>query len=89
MTALEQTRVVAARHGGDSLAFALTPGSNTVRLSHTHIDEFDGDEDYWVTLGEFSATEIIAALLPPTPAAEHAALQHTRRPFWRRKRDNR
>ncbi|MBT2484769.1 MULTISPECIES: hypothetical protein [unclassified Microbacterium] len=88
MTALEQTLTLESRDGRNSLAIAFSAHTSTVRISHTYTDDFDGEDDRWVTLGEFDGRDIAAALTPPLPAAQHAAIQATRRPLWRRKRDH-
>lgn len=89
MTLLEQTLTLESRDGRNSLAIAFSARVSTVRISHTYTDDFDGEEDRWVTLGEFDGRALVAALTPPFPAVQHAAIQATRRPFWRRKRDDR
>lgn len=88
MSGLEQTLTLESRDGRNSLAIAFSAQVSTVRISHTYTDDFDGEQDRWVTLGEFDGRDIIAALTPPLPAAQHAAIQATRRPFWRGKRDS-
>lgn len=89
MSLLEQTLTLESRDGRNSLAIAFSAQVSTVRISHTYTDDFDGTEDRWVTLGEFDSRDIMAALTPPLPAAQHAAIQAKPRPFWRRKRDSR
>lgn len=86
---MESTKTVTARTGSDVLSITTDPTTQHARIHFRHTDDFNGEDDLWVTLGEFRSTEIIAALLPPAPAAQHAALQHPQRPFWRRKRDHR
>lgn len=86
---MDQTTAIPSTTGNDSLAVTRNPNSGSVRVHYQHVDDFDGDEDYWVTLGEFKAADIIAALLPPKPAAKHVAEgappQTRRRAPWRRK----
>ena len=74
---MEKTVTLESRTGNESLSLTVDPDSSFVRLHAQHVDEFDGDEDYWVTLGEFSTTELAAALLPPLPACRHAACATT------------
>lgn len=84
---MQTTKTLESRSSGDALAVTRDPQSKMVTLHHQHTDDFDGDGDSWVTIGEFAAVDIINALLPPTPATHHASLAPTptRRRRWRRK----
>lgn len=69
----------------DILTFTnLETGS--VEVQYHHLDEFDADEDFSVTVGEFSPEALRFALLGPAPATTHVAnkrlnpvLRHLRR----------
>lgn len=85
---MEATKTLTSRAGSDALGVTVEPGSPYVRLHHQHTDDFDADGDYWVTLGEFRAQDIIDALLPPVTATNHIAdlpPKPVRRRRWRRK----
>lgn len=45
--------------------------TGSVKVQHHHLDEFDADEDFNITVGEFSVADLQRALTPPTPATQH------------------
>lgn len=47
--------------------------TGSVKIQHHHVDEFDADEDFSVTVGEFSLGALQRALIPPVPLTEHVA----------------
>lgn len=85
---MEQTKTITSRTGSDALTITTNVASHYARLHHQHTDDFDGDGDRWVTLGEFSVAEITAALGAPVAAVQHVAETPpppVRRRRWRRK----
>lgn len=75
-----------SRSGAQELTITLEAGARYATVQIEHLDEFNGRDDS-VTLGEFLAHDIIAALMPPIPATRHAAStpQNPIRRHWRRK----
>lgn len=87
---METTKTLTSRSGADALGLTGDPSTGFIRIHHQHTDDFDGDQDSWVTIGEFRAQDIIDALLPPVTATHHisnAHLQPVRRRAWFRKRE--
>ena len=86
---MESTKSLQSRSGNESLSISATPGAQYATVHVQRTDEFDGDEDYWVTVGEFKVADIIEALIPPVSAAHHVASAPPktikRRHPWRRK----
>lgn len=56
--------------------------TGTVKVSEHYIDEFDADDDYSVTVGEFSVEALRRALLAPVPLTEHAANKRANPLTW-------
>lgn len=56
----------------DMLVFTdLDTGS--VRVQHHHVDDFEADGDFSVTVGEFKVADLQRALIAPRPATTHVA----------------
>ena len=74
-------------HEDDTL-FIERVKTGTVKIQYAHTDDFDGDEDAILTLGEYKVQDLVRALIPPLPATRHVAKEvpkpFKRRP-WRRK----
>src|SRR5690606_4362065 len=60
--------------------------TGSVRVQHHHVDEFDADEDFGVTIGEFPLEALQRALIPPVPLTEHAANKRANPLAWFRRR---
>lgn len=69
----------------DVLVFMDAP-TGSVKIQHHHVDEFDADEDFGVTIGEFSLEALQRALIAPVPLAEHAANRRLNPLTWFTKR---
>lgn len=54
----------------DALIFSDL-NTDTVEIQYHHFDESDADEDYSVTVGEFSIAALQRALAPPLPLTQH------------------
>lgn len=63
--------------------------TGSVRVQHHHVDEFDADEDFSVTVGEFPLEALQRALIAPLPAPEHAANKRLNPLSWLRRRSAR
>lgn len=80
------SRAAWSRDKADILAGTHLPGG-TVLVHHHHVDEFDADDDYSVLVGEFTVADLQRALIPPLPAAVHAANKRPNPLAWLRRRN--
>lgn len=84
MTARATT--LTSQSGAQKLVVLTNPDAEWATVVLEHVDEFDSSRDS-VTVGEFAARDIIAALVPPVPATTHVANvppKRIRRRWWRK-----